>query len=66
MAVFTAPARISVPNNNDECVKRQPQREWPLEAHGQSADQIFQVMLADRVGNNHHRENRNQRSEEWP
>src|SRR5262249_30431291 len=50
--------------HDHECMEDQAQKEWPLEAHGQAADKVFEEALADVVRNDHHREERNQRSED--
>ena len=50
-------------DNHDEPVENQPRPDRPLQAHGQAADQVFEEALAHIIGNNHHREKRNQRGE---
>src|SRR5882762_1755403 len=50
-------------DHHHECVKNQPNRQWPGKIHGQAADEIFQKSLAYAVWNDHHREERDQRSE---
>src|SRR6266849_5287003 len=47
----------------DEAVKNEPHQERPLQIHRQAADQVFQIVLADVVRNDHHRKKRDQRSE---
>ena len=63
MAVLTAPARISVPTTTTNPWNIRRDEERPFEIHGQAADQIFEETLADVVGDDHHREERNQRGE---
>ena len=51
-------------HRHHEYVKHQPQRERPDQIHGQSANQVFQVLAAGVVRNDHHREEGHQRSEQ--
>ena len=50
-------------DDDDKAVKEQAGEERPFQVHGQAADQIFEEALAHVVGNDHHREKRNQRGE---
>ena len=44
-------------------MENQPRPDRALQAHGQAADQVFEEALAHIVGNDHHREKRNERGE---
>ena len=48
-------------NDNHKCMEDQPGQKRAMEAHRQSTDEVFQVILANRIGNDHHREKRNER-----
>ena len=50
-------------DHDDEHVKDQSRDERAGEAHGQSADQVFEELRPGLVRNDHHREERNQRRE---
>ena len=51
-------------NHHDECVENQPRHERPVKTHGQPADQVLEELRPRLVGNDHHREERNQRRED--
>ena len=58
MDVFTAPASISVPTTATNPRNSDPQRQRPDEVHREAADRIVEEGAADRVGNDHHGEER--------
>src|SRR5262249_45579287 len=51
-------------NHHHEGVEYQPQQKRPLEAHRESADEVFKKALANAARKDHHREERNQRGED--
>src|SRR3984957_1571547 len=51
-------------DDDDEAVEDQAGDERPGEVHRKAADQVFEEALADIVRDDHHREERNQRSED--
>src|ERR1700691_3612496 len=57
------PSKNQRAHHNHESMEDQARDERTLEAHRQPADQILQKALANVVGNDHHREEGNQRSE---
>ena len=65
MEVFCAPARISTPTSTTKPWNSQAQpHSGPTKIHGHAADQIPEVIWPDAVGNDHHREKRDQRGEQ--
>src|SRR5229473_4095495 len=51
-------------HHDNEAVEEESYQERPLKIHGQAADQIFQIALANTVRDDHHREKRDQRSKD--
>ena len=51
-------------HHHNENVKDQAGNQRPVQTHRQPADQVFEVTLPNAVGDDHHGEERNQRSED--
>src|SRR5216683_894345 len=57
------PGKDECAHDYDEAMKNQADDQRSLETHGQAANQVLQIVLADIIGNDHHGEKGNQRGE---